>query len=305
MKYLKNRQEFLFLYDIKDANPNGDPLDENKPRVDEETGQIIVTDVRLKRTVRDYLYTAKGLDVFIIEMKDEKGDLRTKEDRSADFKDDPTEILEKCIDMRLFGATTAIKGKTITWTGPVQFKFGRSLHKVSGPVLFKGTTVMPSKEGKKQGTFREEWVVPYALISFYGVANEYAAKSTHLREEDIDLLMEAMWNGTKNLITRSKFGQVPRLLLRVMYREGADFHIGELDKLIYWETRDKKSDEEIRDIIDGVLHVEDLLETLKENADKIEKIDIKLHQRLSAIPELEDGLIDALGAQKVNADIVP
>jgi CRISPR-associated protein Csh2 len=53
---ISNRAELLFLYDVKDANPNGDPLDENKPRIDEETGVNIVTDVRLKRTIRDYLH---------------------------------------------------------------------------------------------------------------------------------------------------------------------------------------------------------------------------------------------------------
>ena len=62
MSILKHKSELLFLYDIKDANPNGDPLDENKPRIDEETGQNLVTDVRLKRTVRDYLFNYKRFD---------------------------------------------------------------------------------------------------------------------------------------------------------------------------------------------------------------------------------------------------
>ena len=61
---LKNRSELVFLYDIRDANPNGDP-DENKPRIDEETGINIVTDVRLKRTIRDYLHKFKGKDVWL------------------------------------------------------------------------------------------------------------------------------------------------------------------------------------------------------------------------------------------------
>jgi CRISPR-associated protein Csh2 len=58
---VKNRSEILFLYDVTDANPNGDPVDENKPRIDEETGVNIVTDVRLKRTVRDYLINFKKI----------------------------------------------------------------------------------------------------------------------------------------------------------------------------------------------------------------------------------------------------
>ena len=63
---LKTRSEILFLYDVKDANPNGDPLDENKPRIDEETGINLVTDVRLKRTIRDYLHSFKKMEIFVI-----------------------------------------------------------------------------------------------------------------------------------------------------------------------------------------------------------------------------------------------
>lgn len=297
MGILKNRMEFLFIYDVKDANPNGDPLDENKPRLDEETGQIIVTDVRLKRTIRDYLFKEKGLDVFIVEQRKEDGNLRTKEERSADFKDDPEKILKSCIDMRLFGATTAIRGKTKTWVGPVQFKFGRSLHRVNGPILVKGTTVMPSGAEKKQGTFREEWIVPYALISFYGVANENAAEATMLQSEDIDLLIEGMWKGTKNLITRSKFGQMPRLLLNIVYKQGESFYIGELDRRIKWST--DKREEEIRDIVDGVLDISELLNEVMKNKEKIEKVRIIIDERISVEPDIVDNLMKILGKDKV------
>ncbi len=299
MDYIENRSEFLFIYDVKDSNPNGDPLDENKPRFDEETGQIIVTDVRLKRTIRDYLATVKGKEVFIIEIRDKKGELRTKEDRSGDFKDDPDLILEKCIDMRLFGATTAVKGKTKTWTGPVQFKFGRSLHKVDGPIFYRGTTVMPSKEGKKQGTFREEWIVPYALIAFHGVANEHAAKTTHLTEEDLNLMIEAMWNGTKDLITRSKFGQMPRLLLRIVYKRGENFYIGDLDKLVKWKPKDALREEQVRDITEGTLLVSDLLNTIEKHKEKIEKVEIAIHERLTTEPGILHSLKNNLGKEKV------
>ena len=87
MTTVKNRSEILFLYDITDANPNGDPVDENKPRVDEETGVNIVTDVRLKRTIRDYLHDYKDQDIFILELRDDNGNLKSKEDRLKDFKD--------------------------------------------------------------------------------------------------------------------------------------------------------------------------------------------------------------------------
>jgi len=299
MEPIKNRSEFLFVYDVKDANPNGDPLEENKPRVDEETGQILVTDVRLKRTIRDWLATVKGLEIFIKETRDEKGDLRTKEDRMADFGNNPERILKECIDMRLFGATTAVKNKTITWIGPVQFKFGRSLHRVDGPVLVRGTTVMPSREGARQGTFREEWIVPYALIAFHGVANEYAARQTGLTENDLRLMMEAMWKGTKDLITRSKFGQMPRLLLRLVYREGTDFYIGELDRLIKWTPKDGLREEEVRDVTQGVLEVDNLLEAIGKHQEKIERVEIAVHERLETKPEIVSALRERLRDERV------
>ena len=100
MKTIKNRSEILFLYDITDANPNGDPVDENKPRVDEETGVNIVTDVRLKRTIRDYLNDYKNQDVFILELRDDSGNLKSKEDRLKEFKNNE-DFLKRCIDVRL------------------------------------------------------------------------------------------------------------------------------------------------------------------------------------------------------------
>lgn len=278
---IKNRSEILFLYDVKDANPNGDPIDENKPRIDEETGVNIVTDVRLKRTIRDYLYEHKGLEVFIREIRKEDGTLETKEERLKEFNDLP-DMLERCIDIRLFGATTAVENKTIALTGPVQFKFGRSLHRVDLTYI-KGTTVMPSGEEKKQGTFTEKYILPYSLIVFYGVVNENAAKTQNipLKNEDIDLMLEAMWNGTKNLISGSKFGQMPRLLLQVIYKENQNFHIGELDKLITIKT--DKADESLRDITDLKIDITELTNTLKKHADKIEKIRFKVDDRVSLI----------------------
>lgn len=277
MTIIKNRSEILFLYDVSDANPNGDPVDENKPRFDEETGINIVTDVRLKRTIRDYLHDYKNLDVFILELRDDNGNLKTKEDRLKDFKDNE-DLLKKCIDVRLFGATTAVKGKTMTLTGPVQFKYGRSLHRVDMTYV-KGTTVMPSGQDKKQGTFTEKYILPYSQIAFYGIVNENAANRQRigLTEEDVLVMLEAMWNGTKNLMSTSKTGQMPRLLMQVVFKE-KDFHIGELDKRIQFVT--DKNDEEIRDIRDGKLEISELIAALKIHKDSIYKINFKVDERL-------------------------
>lgn len=293
MAELKNRSEILFLYDVTDANPNGDPMDENKPRIDEETGVNIVTDVRLKRTIRDYLYEYKGLEVFIREIRSEDGKLKTKEERMAEFKSNK-EVIEKCIDIRLFGATTAIEGKTMTLTGPVQFKFGRSLHKVDLTYI-KGTTVMPSGAGKEQGTFTEKYILPYSLIAFYGIVNENLAKVQEipLTEEDVNLMLEGIWHGTKNLISGSKFGQVPRLLMQVVYKPDSSFYIGELDKRI--KLISEIEDEKIRDISQVKIDISELTKVLEENKDKIEKLRYKVDERLNLIKDgKETSLTQAL-----------
>jgi CRISPR-associated protein Csh2 len=280
METIRNRSEILFLYDVKDANPNGDPVDENKPRIDEETGINIVTDVRLKRTIRDYLYEFKGQEVFVRQTYTEENKLRTKGDRVKDFGQDEKNIIQSCIDIRLFGATTAIEKQTMTLTGPVQFKYGRSLHKVDLK-YFKGTTVMPSREEAEQGTFWERYILPYSLIVFYGVVNENAARQQEipLTESDLDLMFEAMWIGTKNLISGSKFGQMPRLLLQVKYKENENFHIGELDKLVSLTTN--LDEESIRDVVDFKIEISPLVNELKKYQDRIEMIRYKVDERLN------------------------
>jgi len=129
----------------------------------------------------------------------------------SDFENDPKSLIEQCIDIKLFGATTAVEDKTMALTGPVQFKYGKSLHRVDLTYI-KGTTVMPSKADKKQGTFTEKYILPYSLIAFYGIVNENAAikQNIPLTNNDLKFLLEGIWNGTKHLISGSKFGQVPR-----------------------------------------------------------------------------------------------
>lgn len=300
---VNNRSEILFLYDIKDNNPNGDPLDSNKPRIDEETNINIVTDVRLKRTIRDYLMNFKEKEIFVREIADDDGKIQDAKMRAQDFlkgeeiKDKDfnkqkeiikNKILEQCIDVKLFGATIPLdlkvteKGKiknvtgSITLTGPVQFRMGRSLHRVELKYI-KGTGAFASKAGATQKTFREEYILPYSLISFYGIVNENAAKHTNLSYEDVDLLLDGLWNGTKNLISRSKAGQEPRLLLKINYKEN-NYHIGDLDRLIKIET--EKPDEGIRDISEITLHTAELSERLNDVKVSIKSLELKIDGRL-------------------------
>ncbi|MEN9979626.1 MAG: type I-B CRISPR-associated protein Cas7/Csh2 [candidate division WOR-3 bacterium] len=299
-KTIENRSEILFVYDVVDANPNGDPNDENKPRIDEETGINFVTDVRLKRTIRDYLYEYKKQEVFIRETLNESGTRKTKKERLEEFKNNE-ELLKKCIDLRLFGATTAVEGKDrMTLTGPVQFKYGRSLHRVDLTYV-KGTTVMPSGEGKEQGTFTERYILPYSLIAFYGIVNETAASTQEipLTSDDIELMLEAIWHGTKNLISGSKFGQNPRLLLQIVYKPGNNYFIGELDRRL--SIRAEKADEAIRNVSELKLEVGQLVDAIKAVKDIIEQVRIKIDDRLQLVRDGQPvDLATALRNEKIN-----
>lgn len=297
---LTNRTEILFCYDIKDNNPNGDPLDGNKPRIDEATDTNIVTDVRLKRTVRDYLKDFRGQEILIEQIEHEDGSIQTGIERAMNFFDAKGDasaaeknkkegvrateevvrgnVLKHCIDARLFGCTLPLDKGSVTLTGPVQFRMGRSLNKVE-LTRIKGTGAFASKAGADQNTFREEYILPYSFITFYGLANENAAKDTGLTMEDLALLYDGLWNGTKNLISRSKIGQTPRLLLAVTYKEH-NYHIGDLDKALALRSRAGLKEEQVRDVGDFTLDVGKLLNLLAQREDRILNVAVKADPRL-------------------------
>lgn len=287
---LKNRHELLFLYDAKFINPNGDPADENRPRIDEETERNIVTDVRLKRTIRDYLHDFLKKEIFIrqITVTDGEGlqDAKRRFDNflepfkgkklslSETIENGKGEILEKCIDIRMFGAVIPVEASkdkgALVLVGPTQFRMGRSLHKVDIKYI-QGTGAFASKAGAGQQTFREEYVLPYSMIAFYGIVNENAAQDTLMTEDDMNLLLEGIWLGTKNLITRSKMGQTPHLLFDVTYNEDS-YHHGDLDRLI--SLTSEMDDQELRDPKDYSIEVGPLLKALGTIKDKIDTIRI-------------------------------
>lgn len=306
---IAKRSELLFIYDLAWANPNGDPLDSNKPRIDVETGVNFVTDVRLKRTIRDELIS-RGYEVLVRDTYTEEGSLADGKHRAMDFMPEgvtkatkrlsPDQIrqlnenvLKKCIDVRLFGCTLPFdmsskeqeqekekeKGKSsgsVTYTGPVQFKMGYSLHPVKCEFI-KGTGAFASSDNKDQKTFRQEYVLLYSLIIFYGIVNNRAAKLTGLTEDEVGLMLDATWSGTKNLISRTKAGQIPRLLIRVVYKDD-DYYIGELDKYVSFEYEGKG--ECVRDIKDGKLKLSRLAEKISSCADKVEEVQIKIDGRV-------------------------
>lgn len=268
------RREYLFLYSVKDANPNGDPLNANHPRFDSETSMVMVSDVRIKRTIRDQ-WLKERLPVFV------DGEAKTLKTRINELIEKlgvktNKEAIKNCIDTRLFGVTFALGNESFSWTGPVQFKWGRSLHKAKAE-LIQGTAAFATKDDSEQRSFRNEYIVPFVLLAVYGIANQYPSVESCATDEDVDKVATGLWNGTVNLITRSKIGHVPRLLIEVIYQEGFSGIAGSLDEkisLLNSDGRQFTADEELairtpKDFLVDIAGVNKRLVEVKENIDKI------------------------------------
>lgn len=229
LKLVTKNGEILFLYDAKMCNPNGDPDDENRPRMDLERERNLVSDVRLKRYIRDYLYDyfqTNGGDQTIYVTKAEgvvqAGD-RVKQLLGKDSvsKADLPVLLTKLIDARLFGATIPLKEakEPVSVTGPVQFNWGYSLNRVQ---LVESNTLssqFAAKEQAVQGTFGKDYRLYYSLIAFHGIVSARRAAvmykvagenpAASLNTQDLELLDQAMLKAIPLLAIRSKIGQYP------------------------------------------------------------------------------------------------
>lgn len=243
LKLVTENGEILFLYDAKMCNPNGDPDDENRPRMDLERERNLVSDVRLKRYIRDYLYDyfqTNGGDQTIYVTKAEgvvqAGD-RVKQLLGKDSvsKADLPVLLTKLIDARLFGATIPLKEakEPVSVTGPVQFNWGYSLNRVQ---LVESNTLssqFAAKEQAVQGTFGKDYRLYYSLIAFHGIVSARRAAvmykvagenpAASLNTQDLELLDQAMLKAIPLLATRSKIGQYPRLYLRFEFTDAETF----------------------------------------------------------------------------------
>ncbi len=270
MSYAK-QSEILFLWDGENWNPNGDMLNSNAPRYDEISRKALISDVRIKRTIRDYLET-KGEEIFVKETKSPKGVMDGKGRVNAlvgSKKDKVAALIEKCIDVRAFGGVFPVDKETNNLTGAIQFKMSKSLNQTEINYI-KGTGAFASSEGKENKTFREEYNLPYAVFATYGVVNALASESTKLTDNDVEKIINALWFGTKNLISRSKFGQLPRFLLRITYKE-AGCYIGGLDNLATLKT-DKPQENEIKSTADYSVDLSLITAELSKYKDKIESV---------------------------------
>lgn len=291
---LSGRREFLFLYDIKMGNPNGDP-DENRPRVLPD-GTHYITDVRLKRFVRDYL-RSQGKDILVDNIEGRTTNLtgrvahylKVNDKDRAEGKELVEILLDAFIDARLFGSSFAFKpeklkedsGKEVSWepkpepktlTGAVQINMGESLHQAE-EVDIHGTSIFASAEEKTQGTFTTYFGLRYGLFGFSGIANEHAAERSLLTDADYDAFLGALWNGVRAAAnTRTKKGQIPHLLMSVEYKPGDEFQFGRLQDYVNLEAVDSKPEKEWSSPADYQVDLSILLERLKKQEGRIARI---------------------------------
>lgn len=209
MSELKNRIDFVYIFDVQDGNPNGDPDAGNLPRVDAETGMGLVTDVCLKRKVRNYVQIAKdlaeGYDIFI----KEKAVLNTLIDKAHDDSEvktakDKTEaarmyMCKNYYDIRTFGAVMSTGKNAGQVKGPIQFTFARSVDPIAvAEHSITRVAVATEKGAEKQSggnrTMGRKATVPYGLYICHGFISPSLANQTGFSEEDLELFWDALKN---------------------------------------------------------------------------------------------------------------
>jgi len=305
------KSEIIFLYESKYSIPNGDPFT-GEQRYDEETKQILVSDVRIKRFVRDYfieknsLLKAEGKEpkyevyVFndksqIVEGSKESGasarmqslwaTYHPKKPAKKELEAVALTLLKKCIDVRLFGGISTEKDAAVNLTGPVQFALlNPSLNKTELRI-HQNTSVFSSSADKSRGAIGTTSVVPYALNKIHGWINAYSALQTDLTQEDINELFAGLWNSINNANTRTKSNQSALILIQIIYASPVDKIYG-TDKSV--KLISEKEEEQIRDFGDYKLD----FSNLKEIATSKKIKEVRFYTEL---PQLKVELIAALG----------
>lgn len=264
MSELAKHSEILFLWDAKMTNPNGDMLNDNAPRYDESDRRAVVSDVRVKRTIRDDLQYRKGKTVFVNNAEQvQSAETRFAELKSALNEKDDKKVFLSCIDNRLFGGVAPKSNLQII--GTVQFSWAKSLNETE-TILSQGTGAF-GKDNSLNKTFRTDNYIPYGLFAMYGTINSLSANKTNASEEDVADMLDSMWQGTKLLNTRSKVGQKPRMLIRIIYKN--TYMIGLLDELV---NIDNENSQQLRTFSECELNFSALVRSLKNMSQKIEKV---------------------------------
>ena len=299
-----NRSEIVFIRDEQDCNPNGNPMGENRPRIDPVTNTAIVTDVRLKRYLRDQL-ASDDHPIFVKKTGGESAvrarlaldlfeDVETVDDLDA-IDDISQEFLAKATDVRYFGATLsfnvtddelleAVKEQFPSeFTGPVQFSPARSMNAVeTNEESSKLTSVIATQEDKEQGGFGlDDHRIKYGIFPFHGIVDEHGAEDTNLSSADVERLDTLCWRSLKNqTLSRSKIGQEPRIYARVEY-ETPGYHLGDLHHGFSIDEDASEPDSEMRDVRDVTLDVTNFVEWVRDAGGDIQTVHLVGSERLA------------------------
>jgi CRISPR-associated protein Csd2 len=221
---IQNRYDFVFLFDVKDGNPNGDPDAGNLPRVDAETGHGLVTDVALKRKVRNYVamkhageqeatdgkgdLTANRFEIYVREKAvlnrqhqrayaayDLKPEAKKLPKDAQDARRVTGWMCKNFYDIRAFGAVMSTEVNSGQVRGPVQLTFARSIDPVvSAEHAITRMAVTNEADLEKERTMGRKFTVPYGLYRAHGFISAHLAGQTGFDEEDLELLWEALKN---------------------------------------------------------------------------------------------------------------
>lgn len=206
---LKKRYDFVLLFDVKDGNPNGDPDAGNLPRLDAETGNGLVTDVCLKRKVRNFVQLEKQgkerYDIFVKEKailnnaideayKDLGIDANAKKPaKGENIEKGRAKMCEKYFDIRTFGAVLAVGANAGQVRGPVQMTFARSVDPiVSSEHSITRMAVTKAEDIDKERTMGRKFTVPYGLYVSHGFISAHLAAQTGFTTDDLNVFWEAL-----------------------------------------------------------------------------------------------------------------
>ena len=220
---IKNRYDFVYFFDVKDGNPNGDPDQVNLPRADAEDQHGLVTDVCIKRKVRNYVMLEKELkapfDIFIRQEQILNKIIDAAEGENIQRRQ--SSLCKEYFDIRTFGAvlSTGDKGAG-TVRGPVQLTFGRSEDRIyQAEHSVTRCAVTTEEDAKKQegreyaSTFGRKSTVPYALYRMHGFISAVDAKKTGFDESDLRLLWKSLVNAFEHDRAAARGEMNPRKLV--------------------------------------------------------------------------------------------
>ncbi len=205
MTAIKNRYDFIYLFDVTDGNPNGDPDAGNMPRMDAETGMGLVSDVCLKRKVRNYVQVTKGqqpqYDIFIKEGSVLNDTIKEATQAGTNKANNRATMCERFYDVRTFGAVmTTGKVNAGQVRGPIQLTFARSVspiitaeHTITRMAVTDAKDTDENETGTRQ-TMGRKYTIPYALYQTQGYISANLANQTGFTDEDLKLFWEALKN---------------------------------------------------------------------------------------------------------------